>query len=243
MPEHSPVVPASAQVAVFDAANGPFRLARYPLRPVEDTEVLVRVRMSTICRSDIHSWQGKRPSPCPGLLGHEIVGTIVALGAAITHDMREAPLAVGDRLTWPARYSACGECYYCKWLPSNSGVRFCKNAKAYGFVTSDTPPHLLGGWAEKIVLQPGTWSYRVPDELTDEQASECAPKNLLRMNEEKGISEIENLSSPTHKSLETRLPGHIKELVNKQMERKRVCGCVGVWVCEREREREREKEI
>ena len=63
------------------------------------------------------------------------------------------------------------------------------------------------------------------------------------MNEEKGISEIENLSSPKHKSLETRLPGHIKELVNKQMERKRVCGCVGVWVCEREREREREKEI
>ena len=48
------------------------------------------------------------------------------------------------------------------------------------------------------------------------------------MNEEKGISEIENLSSPKHKSLETRLPGHIKELVNKQMERKRVCGCVGV---------------
>ena len=60
------------------------------------------------------------------------------------------------------------------------------------------------------------------------------------MNEEKGISEIENLSSPKHKSLETRLPGHIKELVNKQMERKRVCGCVGVWVCEREREREKE---
>ena len=61
------------------------------------------------------------------------------------------------------------------------------------------------------------------------------------MNEEKGISEIENLSSPKHKSLETRLPGHIKELVNKQMERKRMCGWV--CVCVREREREREKEI
>ena len=43
--------------------------------------MLVKVRMCTICRSDIHSYLGHRPNPTPGVLGHEIIGTIVSLGA------------------------------------------------------------------------------------------------------------------------------------------------------------------
>ena len=94
-------LPPTGRLAVYDTPNGPFRIARYPLREPARDEVLVRNRMSTICRSDIHSYQGHRPAPCPGLLGHEIVGDIVALGAAVTHDMRDDPLAVGVT----ARYS------------------------------------------------------------------------------------------------------------------------------------------
>ena len=40
--------------AVYDKPNTPFRIREYPLRDVKDDEVLVRVTMSTICRSDIH---------------------------------------------------------------------------------------------------------------------------------------------------------------------------------------------
>jgi putative phosphonate catabolism associated alcohol dehydrogenase len=167
MPEHSAVVPASAQVAVFDAANGPFRLARYPLRPVEDTEVLVRVRMSTICRSDIHSWQGKRPSPCPGLLGHEIVGTIVALGAAITHDMREAPLAVGDRITW-SEYFVPGR----SWMRDVLDMpQKAPGVDKYGHLSSDTPPHHHGGFGEFCYIRPDSWILKLPDELSDQEAT------------------------------------------------------------------------
>ena len=71
----------SARAAVYDAPNTPFAIRDYPLRDVHDDEVLVRVVMSTICRSDIHSYHGHRSNPCPGILGHEIIGVIDQLGA------------------------------------------------------------------------------------------------------------------------------------------------------------------
>ena len=51
--------------AVYDKPNTPFKIREYPLRDVKGDEVLVKVTMSTICRSDIHSYQGHRPNPCP----------------------------------------------------------------------------------------------------------------------------------------------------------------------------------
>ena len=101
-----------ARAAVFDAPGEPFTIRSYDLRAVRPGEVLVRNRLSTICRSDIHSWEGKRPSPCPGLLGHEIIGTIEALGADVAADLRGETLAVGDRVTW-TEYFGCGRCRFC----------------------------------------------------------------------------------------------------------------------------------
>ena len=86
--------------AVYDKPNSPFRIREYPLRDVKDDEVLVRVTMSTICRSDIHSYQGHRPNPCPGILGHEIIGIVEQLGNKIKTDLRGDKLSVGDRITW-----------------------------------------------------------------------------------------------------------------------------------------------
>ncbi len=56
----------TAKAAVYEAPNTPFVLKEYPLRPVKSGEVLVRVTMSTICRSDIHSYEGHRPKSVPG---------------------------------------------------------------------------------------------------------------------------------------------------------------------------------
>jgi len=49
----------TARAAVYEAPNTPFRLKEFPLRPVKRDEALVRVTMSTICRSDIHSYEGR----------------------------------------------------------------------------------------------------------------------------------------------------------------------------------------
>ena len=95
-----PAPPRMATAAVYEAPNTPFVLKQFPLRPVRRDEVLVRVSMSTICRSDIHSYEGRRPNPCPGILGHEIIGVIAAIGEDIERDMRGDSLKIGDRITW-----------------------------------------------------------------------------------------------------------------------------------------------
>ena len=53
----------TGRAVVYDAPNAPFQVREYPVRDVHPGEVLVRITMSTICRSDIHSYQGHRPNP------------------------------------------------------------------------------------------------------------------------------------------------------------------------------------
>ena len=86
----------NGRAVVYDAPNAPFVVREFPVRDVHPDEVLVRITMSTICRSDIHSYQGHRPNPCPGILGHEIVGVIEQLGAEREVDLRGDKLAVGE---------------------------------------------------------------------------------------------------------------------------------------------------
>lgn len=157
----------TARAAVYDAPNTPFAIRHYPLRDVHADEVLVRVVMSTICRSDIHSYHGHRPNPCPGILGHEIIGVIDQLGADIKRDMRGDPLAVGDRITW-TEYFHHGESYYrdVHDMPQKSqGVR------KYGHDLVEEDPHFLGGFAEYCYVVPGTGILKLPEELSNEEAT------------------------------------------------------------------------
>jgi len=137
------------------------------LRDVHSDEVLVRISMSTICRSDIHSWEGRRPNPCPGILGHEIIGVIDQLGEDIKRDMRGERLAVGDRITW-TEYFHHGASYYgdVHDMPQKSnGIR------KYGHDLVEEDPHFLGGFAEYCYVVPGTGILKIPDELSDEEAT------------------------------------------------------------------------
>lgn len=161
------MVQRTARAAVYDAPNTPFAIRHYPLRDVHADEVLVRVVMSTICRSDIHSYHGHRPNPCPGILGHEIIGVIDQLGTDIKRDMRGDPLAVGDRITW-TEYFHHGESYYrdVHDMPQKSqGVR------KYGHDLVEEDPHFLGGFAEYCYVVPGTGILKLPEELSDEEAT------------------------------------------------------------------------
>ena len=59
------MVQRTARAAVYDAPNTPFAIRHYPLRDVHADEVLVRVVMSTICRSDIHCIMATDPTRAP----------------------------------------------------------------------------------------------------------------------------------------------------------------------------------
>jgi alcohol dehydrogenase len=157
----------TAKAAVYEAPNTPFVLKEFPVRPAKHGEVLVRVTMSTICRSDIHSYEGRRPNPCPGILGHEIIGVIEELGEGIDKDMRGDPLEVGDRITW-SEYFFDGQCYYRDVLDM---PQKCHGVRKYGHDLAAEDPHFLGGFAEYCYILPGTWILKLPEELSDEEAT------------------------------------------------------------------------
>jgi putative phosphonate catabolism associated alcohol dehydrogenase len=157
----------SGKLAIYDAPGKPFEIRTFPVREPRAGEVLVKIRMSTICRSDIHSYLGHRPNPCPGVLGHEIIGNIVALGKGITHDVRGDRLAAGDRITW-SEYFIPGPNYYTEVLdlPQKS-----PGVEKYGHMAVTTEPHHHGGFGEYCYVLPQSWILKLPAELTDEEAT------------------------------------------------------------------------
>jgi putative phosphonate catabolism associated alcohol dehydrogenase len=156
-----------ARAAIYERPNAPFIIREYPLRDVKADEVLVQVLMSTICRSDIHSYRGLRPNPCPSILGHEIVGVIHQLGSAVRDDLRGISLAEGDRLTW-TEYFWSNDAYFRDVL---SMPQKTTELGKYGHERADKDPHLLGGFAEYCYLVPHTGILKLPDEITNKEAA------------------------------------------------------------------------
>lgn len=161
------MVQKTARAAVYDAPNEPFVIREFPIRDVKSGEALVRVTMSTICRSDIHSYQGHRPNPCPGILGHEIIGIIEQLGETVTHDLRGDALACGDRVTWTEFFHS-GESYY---TDVHDMPQKAEGVRKYGHDLANEDPHFLGGFAEYCYIQPGTGILKLPDSISDEEAT------------------------------------------------------------------------
>ena len=69
--------------------------------------VVLDVGATGVCRSDWHAWQGHDPVPLPHIPGHELAGTVAAVGSGVT---RWRP---GDRVTVPF-VCGCGTCEYCR---------------------------------------------------------------------------------------------------------------------------------
>ncbi|WP_367874258.1 zinc-binding dehydrogenase [Luteolibacter sp. Populi] len=159
-----------ALAAVFSGHGEPFRLEHFPVPDPGRGEVLVKVTCSTICGSDLHTWHGRRQEPVPCVLGHEIVGRIMAFGPGAPRiDLRGEPLAEGDRITWTLAAS-CGECFFCTHaLPQK-----CENLFKYGHSSISPGREFSGGFAECCLLNAGTGIVRLPDDLPDAIA---APAN------------------------------------------------------------------
>ncbi len=169
------------RAVVYTAPNKPFEIREYPVRDVKPGEVLIRITMSTICRSDIHSYLGHRPNPCPGILGHEIIGVIEQLGNQVRMDLRGEKLSINDRVTW-TEFFYSGESYYrdVHNMPQKSpGLR------KYGHDLVEEDPHFLGGFADYCYILPGTGILKLPDDITDEEATplNCGVATMISVTE------------------------------------------------------------
>jgi alcohol dehydrogenase len=163
-------MPEIAYAAVLVSAGQDLQIRQFPLKAPEKDGILVKIDCCTICGSDIHSWQGRRPSPIPGILGHEIVGTITQLGENVAHDSGDLPIGVGDRITWTL-IDVCGNCYFCR---DQTLVMKCRHLKKYGHESCEQSPHLNGGFAQYCYITAGTRVIKLPAHLPDEIA---APAN------------------------------------------------------------------
>ncbi len=92
---------------VFDEYGGPLTVREVPDPEPAPHGVVVRVEATGLCRSDWHGWVGHdRTIALPHVPGHELAGTVAAVGADVTQ------WSAGDRVTVPF-VCACGTCPTC----------------------------------------------------------------------------------------------------------------------------------
>ncbi|MDB5348214.1 MAG: phosphonate catabolism associated alcohol dehydrogenase [Schlesneria sp.] len=177
--------------AIFDGTPGAIEVRDLPLPELHGAEMLVRVLGCTLCGSDLHSFDGRRSVPIPTILGHEIVGEIVAFGeTASRRDFAQRELTVGDRITW-AIVASCGDCFYCQRdLPQK-----CLRSVKYGHEIVRPGQELLGGLAEHCLLVHGTAVVRLPSDLPLSVAcpANCATATIVAALEAAGPLENRNV--------------------------------------------------
>jgi len=132
------------------------------------------MELSGICGTDKHTFEGfitqygDRKIEFPIIQGHENVGTIAAIGGDGQYqDFEGLPLHVGDRVVVGANVS-CGQCYYCR---HDFPYYCCHKTLDYGnLLSAKNPPHLFGGWSQYMYIVPGSFLFKVPDDLPSEVA-------------------------------------------------------------------------
>ena len=123
---------------------------------VDPTDAVVRVDAVTICGTDLHILKGDVPEVTPGrILGHEAVGTVQAVGAAVT------TVKPGDRVLVSC-ISACGRCRYCR----TAAYGQCLGGG--GWILG----HLVDGTQAEYVRVPfaDTSTHVLPEQVSDESA-------------------------------------------------------------------------
>jgi threonine 3-dehydrogenase len=142
-------------LAKLERAPG-LTLTRVRKPEVGHNDVLIRIRKTAICGTDVHIWKwddwAQKTIPVPMHVGHEYVGEIVAMGQEVRG------FAVGDRVSGEGHIT-CGFCRNCR-----AGRRhLCRNTKGVGV-------NREGAFAEYLVI-PAFNAFRIPDDISDDLAS------------------------------------------------------------------------
>ncbi|HEY1819769.1 MAG TPA: zinc-binding dehydrogenase [Trebonia sp.] len=147
-------------------------LRELPLPPVSPDSGLLRVEATGVCGSDVIFYE---QDAGPRILGHEVVGTVAALGATAADrwGVRE-----GDRVVLE-EYLPCGHCSFCR----SSEYRLCPaadpsvtpGALRYGNTDLKIPPGLWGGYSEYMYLHPRTVAHKLGPAVPATLASMALP--------------------------------------------------------------------
>src|SRR5450432_2780177 len=124
------VAPSEARVVEIDEP-----------RAIADSDVLLRVERVGLCGSDLNTYLGRNPMVSyPRVLGHEVAGTIVEVGAAAGDRWQ-----IGTNVTFTP-YTACGVCPSCRLGRRNA----CRDNKTMGVQRDGALTELVAVPAEKL---------------------------------------------------------------------------------------------
>ena len=155
-------MPTTVNAYIAPAADRPLEPTTIERRDLGPNDVSIDIAFAGICHSDIHTardeWGGTR---FPVVPGHEIAGTVAAVGESVTR------YAVGDRVGVGCFVDSCRECEPCRL----GEEQYCErgNVGTYNAVGRDgTPTH--GGYSTSIVVDEN-YVLRIPDGIALDEAA------------------------------------------------------------------------
>lgn len=142
------------KAAILKEVGKPLVIEEVPMVQVMENEVLMKVKASAICSSDIYSLKGQRPLELPHIMGHEAAGIVEDVGKGVQE------FKSGDRVLGNATVT-CGDCYYCQ----RDLEQLCERHRIVG-----TDSGTQGAYAEYYKLPKENICY-LPDEISFEEAT------------------------------------------------------------------------
>jgi len=137
-----------------DVSSSPLRLQDRPVPVPEAGQVLVKIHVCGVCRTDLHVVEGELPGvTLPLIPGHQAVGTVAQVGQGV-RDVRE-----GDRVGIAWLQGTCDRCEFC----TSGRENLCEAARFTGYQVN-------GGYAEYAVL-PARFAYPIPPIFSNENAA------------------------------------------------------------------------
>jgi threonine dehydrogenase-like Zn-dependent dehydrogenase len=149
--------------AVMTGPNMNLELRELDEPTLEVDSILMEVRLSEVCGTDVHLKQGRiHDAPYPLIPGHVSVGKIRKLRGSVM-DVDGRPLIEGDTISFFDVHQTCSFCWYCDVARASTR---CPMRKVYG-VTYGLQDGPSGSWAQSIYLKPGTKCIKLSDESCD----------------------------------------------------------------------------
>jgi L-iditol 2-dehydrogenase len=160
-------IPKTMRAGVY-REKGIVRVEEVPVPEVGDGEVLIKVAACGVCGTDIKKIFYRYVEP-PQILGHELAGTVVAVGRGVTK------WKLGDRVM-SFHHIPCGECFFCERRMFSQ----CKLYKSTGLTAGFTPNG--GGFGEYVKAMPWVAERGIvalPDNVSFEEATFIEPINTI----------------------------------------------------------------
>ena len=155
-PAASTGIPKTARVAVLTEKEH-FDIKEYPIPPIGDDDILVKVEGCGVCGTDAHEFKRDPFNLIPVALGHEGTGEIVAMGKNVKVDTAGKPVKVGDKVVTCMIFKDDPEITMYDLNKQNVG-----GADVYGLLPDDDV-HLNGWFSDYILIREGSTVFNVSD--------------------------------------------------------------------------------